>query len=238
MRHGAGLPEPSPGFAKRRWGNGGARLGGGSPGPETWLKLAESLGLSVPRTVACGSERQVVSALAETGFPAVLKTANQAVAHKTDAGGVVTGLGHEACVLAAYRSMARSLGPEVLVQATAPPGVEMIVGMITDPVFGPIMTVGAGGVPGRGARRCGDVRSARRHRGGRRADRRPQVFGAAGRCPRPPSPSTAGRSPKPCPRLSVLAAALAGQLEEFDVNPLLVHESGTLALDLLVKPKA
>lgn len=93
-------------------------------------------------------------AAGKLGFPAVLKVVSPDIAHKTDAGGVVLGLQDGAAVAQAFEAMMQRVSgqlPEAriegaMVQAMEPAGVELIVGARRDPVFGPMITVGLGGV--------------------------------------------------------------------------------------------
>jgi acetyl-CoA synthetase len=86
------------------------------------------------------------------GAPVALKLDADGLAHKTEAGGVALGLGDEAAlrsavatlVAAAQRAGARLRG--FLVEPMAPAGVELIVGGRRDPVFGPAVLVGLGGI--------------------------------------------------------------------------------------------
>ena len=80
------------------------------------------------------------------GWPVVLKTDASGVAHKSDVGGVVLGLRDEESVGAAYDDLARRLGPRVVVSSTAPPGLELALGLMTDPLLGPLVVLAAGGV--------------------------------------------------------------------------------------------
>jgi acyl-CoA synthetase (NDP forming) len=79
-------------------------------------------------------------------LPVVLKTAAPGILHKSDVGGVRVGLPDRAAVEAAYSDMATRLGPQALLVEMAPKGVELIVGGLVDPQFGPIVMIGAGGV--------------------------------------------------------------------------------------------
>ncbi len=224
---------PLPQDTLERWRR---QLTSGPPQPEILLDLLAALGLEVPRTRTCSLEDDLAPALTFTGCPAVLKTANRDIAHKTEAGGVVTGLTSDAAVQHAWRAMSPSLGPEVLVQETAPDGVEMIVGMITDPVFGPVMTIGAGGilvevlddaimfVPPVGIEEADALIG--------RLKVSAVLDGVRGR---PPLARLALADA--VSRLSRLAASLGDCLEEFDVNPLIVHSRGAMAVDVLVRCK-
>ena len=113
-------------------------------------------GLGIPTTEArlVASEEEAVAVSREIGYPCVLKVSSHDITHKSDAGGVKVGLGGEQDVAEAYRaimSSCRAKYPDaaiegVTVQNMAPPGLEVIVGMATDPQFGPVMMFGLGGV--------------------------------------------------------------------------------------------
>lgn len=79
-------------------------------------------------------------------LPAVLKTAVPGILHKSDVGGVAVDLKDRASLYAAYDDMAARLGKEAILVEMAPKGVELIVGGLVDPQFGPIVMIGAGGV--------------------------------------------------------------------------------------------
>lgn len=224
---------PLPQDVSGRWRH---QLASGPPQPEDLLALLAVLGVEVPRTRTCHLEDDLGPALEYAGCPAVLKTANRMIAHKTEAGGVVTGIASDDALREAWRTMSPALGPEVLVQETAPDGVEMIVGMITDPVFGPVMTIGAGGilvevlddaimfVP------PVDIEEADALIGQLKVSA--VLDGVRGRPPLDRSALAEAVS-----RLSRLAASLGDCLEEFDVNPLIVHPRGAIAVDVLVRRK-
>ena len=88
------------------------------------------------------------------GYPVVLKIVSPDVAHKSDAGGVITGLETASQVREAYdRILARILAAVpsasiegVLVCRQAPQGLEVIVGALEDEVFGPAVMFGLGGI--------------------------------------------------------------------------------------------
>jgi acyl-CoA synthetase (NDP forming) len=93
------------------------------------------------------------AAAAAIGKPVALKLQSPDILHKTELGAVRLNLGpHE--VAAAYASIiaaAKRQAPSarirgVLVQAMAPPGLEVILGIKRDPTFGPLLLVGLGGV--------------------------------------------------------------------------------------------
>ncbi|WP_027134819.1 acetate--CoA ligase family protein [Geminicoccus roseus] len=86
------------------------------------------------------------AAAVELGLPVVVKCADPSIAHKSDAGGVALDLRTAAQVSAAAAGMSH-LGPQVLVESMVSGVVaEVIVGMVREPGFGPVLVVGAGGV--------------------------------------------------------------------------------------------
>ncbi len=98
------------------------------------------------RTRTASTAGAALAAAAEIGYPVVLKTGEPGVAHKSDAGGVLLGVGDQAVLAAGYAGLAARFGPRVLVCETAGPGTELAVGITADPDLGPLVVVGAGGV--------------------------------------------------------------------------------------------
>lgn len=83
----------------------------------------------------------------EMQFPVVLKAERPGLTHKSDAGAVRLGLTDAAAVAAAFEDFDRRLGPgPALLQRQAQPGVELVIGARRDPLFGPIVMAGLGGV--------------------------------------------------------------------------------------------
>ena len=111
-------------------------------------------GVPVTETILATSRDNAVSTAEKTGYPVVLKVVSQDIAHKSDVGGVKLKLEDGAAVVAAYDeiiSSAKTAEPNaridgVSVQRMADPGTEVIVGMTTDPQFGPVMMFGLGGI--------------------------------------------------------------------------------------------
>ena len=116
------------------------------PGPVPPVDAAALLAASSIRTVEtrlCASEEEAVTAASAFRGPVVMKTAEPAIEHRAEVGGVRTGLSTREEVAAAFRELSR-LGPTVLVQPKLT-GVEMVVGGLRDPVFGPVVMTGLGG---------------------------------------------------------------------------------------------
>lgn len=117
-------------------------------------QLLAGLGIRTTQMRPAASRDEAVAVSREVGYPCVLKVASPDITHKSDAGGVKVGLADEAQVADAFDAVmtsCRAAFPEaaiegVTVQDMAPPGLEVIVGMATDPQFGPVLMFGLGGV--------------------------------------------------------------------------------------------
>ena len=117
-------------------------------------ELLKRAGIPVVEARLATTKKQAVSMGKELGFPVVLKVISADVIHKSDSGGVRLGLGNSTQVGRAYSdimSSVRQRHPQaaiqgISVQPMAPPGIEVIIGMSTDPQFGPVIMFGLGGV--------------------------------------------------------------------------------------------
>ncbi|HYT67777.1 MAG TPA: GNAT family N-acetyltransferase [Vicinamibacterales bacterium] len=122
---------------------------------ERWLTPVECeallglAGMPVVRSRTVGSAEEAVAAAREVGFPAVLKAVGKDIVHKSDVGGVRVNLASEQAVRDAFAVLATTLGDRidaVLVQPMITGGIEMVVGGVNDPAFGPVVMCGTGGV--------------------------------------------------------------------------------------------
>ena len=110
-------------------------------------------GIALPRSRLAGNAAEAVAAAEHIGFPVALKIHSRDILHKTEAGGVALGLRDRAAVQAAVDALAaapRAAQPGAridgyLVQEMVS-GVEAIVGARSDPLYGPMLLVGSGGV--------------------------------------------------------------------------------------------
>ena len=111
-------------------------------------------GVPVTATTLAQTREEAAAQAEAMGYPVALKVVSQNVAHKSDVGGVVLGLESHDAVAAGYDEIIHSVQAAqpsaviegVSVQEMASPGVEVIVGMTTDPQFGPVMMFGLGGI--------------------------------------------------------------------------------------------
>ncbi|EST27618.1 acetate--CoA ligase family protein [Streptomyces roseochromogenus] len=115
-------------------------------------QLLRAYGIRVPREQLVTSAAAAVRAAAQVGYPVVMKASGAQIAHKTELGLVKIGLTSASQVRDAYRELmdiARYEGVSldgILVCQMVEQGVEMVVGMTHDDLFGPTVTVGLGGV--------------------------------------------------------------------------------------------
>ena len=203
--------------------------------------LAEAGIASAPERACADADAAVIAAEA-IGYPVVLKILSPDIVHKSDVGGVLLGVTDAAAVRAGFATLmdraaerapgARTLG--VLVARQLDGGVECILGIHRDPVFGPVAMVGLGGIfvevlRDVAFRRCpfGPDVAETMIRGLRGA---PLLSGARGR---PPAnvPALADM----LSRLSAFAHAAGPRLRSVDLNPVLAMPDGAFAVDAVVE---
>ncbi len=113
-------------------------------------ELLERQGIATTGAAVARSPEEAVELAERIGYPVVLKVLSPEVVHKSDAGGVRLNLKNSAAVERAYREIERAFAGKKLigaaVQQMAPPGLEVIIGVSTDPTFGPVLMFGLGGV--------------------------------------------------------------------------------------------
>jgi acetate---CoA ligase (ADP-forming) len=213
--------------------------------PGDWLDEASAkallagAGIRVPPGRIARDEDDAADIFARLGRPVALKLVAAGMRHKTEAGAVALGLEDERNVRWAYRDLVRgneqvSADARVLVEAMAPPGIELLVSARRDAVV-PVLTVGLGGVW-------------------------TEAFGDAAVVPLPadaPRVERALRSLRAAPLLAGTrtgapvdvagAAALAARagallleqgLELIELNPVVVNARGAIAVDALVRTGA
>ena len=198
--------------------------------------LLRAYGIATPREELVTSAAGAVRAAQRIGFPVVLKACGPAVTHKSELGLVRLGLTTAAQVRAAYRSLTDAApGPVdgVLVGEQVTGGVETIVGISTDDLFGPTVLLGLGGVL---VEVLGDVTfrvppfddaEARRMVAELRGSALLQ--GVRGR-----PPADVDALVDVIGKVQRIALELGDELAELDINPLLVLPRGAVALDALV----
>lgn len=149
-------------FRKRNHGQGALslaaprreKLPSGILSAKAAFELFEQFGIPAVTTVLANSADEAVLAAERIGYPVVLKIESPEITHKSDVGGVALRLTNAAEVVAAHERirsevMRRAPGAKiegVLVQPMASDGVEVILGIKRDPLFGPVVLCGFGGI--------------------------------------------------------------------------------------------
>ena len=125
------------------------RRGGGWLTPREAQDLMAAVGICTAAAQLAPSADEAALAASSLGFPVALKAVGPSLLHKTERGAVRLGLADEDAVRAAAAAFAEQFRDEMtglLVQRMIPEGVEMLVGALHDPTFGPVVACGSGGV--------------------------------------------------------------------------------------------
>lgn len=204
------------------------------------VKLLEKYNVPYPEHALAISAEQAVECASLLGYPVVLKVVSPEVIHKSDVGGVLAGLADASQVREGFQRILASVGSHlpaanieaVLVCKQAPPGLEVIVGALQDPCFGPTVMFGLGGIFAEVLR---DV--VFRLAPLRRLDALEMIHEVKG------YPLIAGlRGQKPSDEDSLVALLLAvskvasehPEIKELDLNPVRLYEHSLLVLDARV----
>ncbi|MGE0586780.1 MAG: acetate--CoA ligase family protein [Flavobacteriaceae bacterium] len=208
--------------------------------------LAEA-GIRSPVERLVTSVEEIDEAAPKLRFPVALKIVSPDVLHKTEVGGVALGLASPEAASAAATDMlerVRAAAPDariegLLLSEMAQPGVELILGTRRDPLFGPLVMVGLGGVTAElfqdVAIRSAPVDAATAEDMLRTLKSFPLLDGWRGA---PKADIAAAAAAIAC--LSMLAVANADSVETIEINPLRVLASGkgVLALDAVIETAA
>jgi len=117
-------------------------------------RVLEQYGIPVNKTVFAKSEKEAVKAAKKIGFPVAMKLSSKKITHKTDVGGIELNLLTEGSVKKAFKEIKKRVKEKTgfsikgvsiqkMVKSTGP---ELIIGSSTDPIFGPVVLFGAGGI--------------------------------------------------------------------------------------------
>ncbi|MBS4004972.1 MAG: acetate--CoA ligase family protein [Afipia sp.] len=209
--------------------------------------LLRNAGIDVPQEILVRDKAALAAALSTTGFPVAMKIQSRDIPHKSEAGGVQVNIrdadeaavAYDALIGNARRFNSAAGIQGVLVGPMAGQGVEMIIGTINDPTFGPIIMTGLGGIAtelfrdvvyrpapvseAEAAAMVAELKSAALldgFRGAVKADKDALT--------------------KLIARISLLAAELKDSVSEIEINPARVHEEGkgVTIVDALIAGKA
>ena len=207
-----------------------------------WLSAAEAqtllsaAGITTPAWRVATNEDDAADAATRMGYPVALKALGPSLLHKTERRAVALHLRDADAVRAAHADLTARLGSDmtaVLVQRMVTPGPEMIVGAVHDPLFGPVLACGTGGVmvdvladtafrlhpltESDAREMIDELRGARLLRGYRGA---------------PPADEAALRDVML--RVSAIVG-LAPEIQELDLNPVIVLPTGACVADVRIR---
>lgn len=202
--------------------------------PEYAAKQWLAAFLPPSRETLATTAAEAADAASALGFPVALKIQSPDLPHKTEAGGVRLGLTDANAVREAYDAMMRDVlvhKPDatidgVVVQCMAPKGHELVIGMVNDATFGPVMMVGFGGVT---VELYGDVAHSPAPVDATEAKRMicslrsaPLLTGFRGSKPIDLAPIATLIA-----RLSDAALAHTGRIADMEFNPVILHADGS-----------
>ncbi len=207
-------------------------------------QVLAAYGIPVTKEAPAGSAKEAVAQARRIGYPVALKVLSPDISHKTEVGGIRLNLHTDKAVRDAYAQImksAKTCAPHaevggVLVQEMLGEGVEVIIGVTRDPVFGPSLMFGLGGVF---VEVLQDVSFRVAPLTADDADEMiREVKGAR---------VLAGVRGKPAAdtkaiidvilKVSQLAVDHADRIEELDINPLIVFSKGACVADALIVKK-
>ncbi|MEL6208811.1 MAG: acetate--CoA ligase family protein, partial [Pseudomonadota bacterium] len=205
--------------------------------------VMKAAGLPVVEDVLATDPNAAATAASRTGGPVAMKIQSPDILHKTEAGGVALNVTAEAApatferIMAAARAHAPGARLEgVMVSPMVPDGVDCILGAKNDPVFGPVVLFGLGGIF---TEVLGDV--AFRRAPFDAATAREMIGEVKGRAllegARGAEPADIVALSNTIARFSALAAALGDQVESLEINPLRALPDRCIALDALIVRK-
>lgn len=210
--------------------------GGGWARPDEAAGLLGAAGIGVARGLEAVGEPAAVRAARSIGYPVALKAFGPDIVHKTERKAIAINLEDDDAVRAMYRTFKSSLGEAmsgVYVQQMVDGGVEMLVGAVEDPSFGPVVACGLGGT-------TAEMFADTAFRVAPLTDRDAAAMLDSLRCKAllagfRGSPASDKEALKDAVlRISSLVNAVP-EIREIEINPLRVLRSGVCALDVRVR---
>jgi succinyl-CoA synthetase beta subunit len=206
--------------------------------------LLESFGIPVAPTLLTRTADEAVAAAEQMGYPVVLKIESASITHKSDVGGVALRLSSQDEVRDAFTRIRDKVSARlpsakidgVVVQRMAGEGIEMILGVKRDPLFGPVVLCGFGGILVELLKHVMIGIPPLSEEQARDMIERLRGFAILG--------GVRGKPPADVEALSAaiaavsrLAVSFADQLAGLDINPLIVlpNGQGVIAVDALVE---
>jgi acyl-CoA synthetase (NDP forming) len=220
------------------------KLPAGFISTEVAFGLLDSFGISVVPTVLTDNAEEAAVASERIGFPVALKIESAQITHKSDVGGVALNLTSASEVRAAFTRIKNQVATQnpsaeiagIVVQRMASEGIEMILGIKRDPLFGPVIVCGFGGIFVELLKdiAIGIPPVSHEHAHSLLQGLRGWTL-LTGLRDKPPADVDALCDA--IVKVSKLALSLGEQLLALDINPLVVHANnhGVVAVDVLVQ---
>ena len=241
-RHRGSEPDPPPALEDVDADAAAAVVAEGLAAGEGWLppsqveRLLRAYGLPLADSHVARTPHAVQRAASVLGGRVAVKAVGDGLLHKTEMGAVRLDLSPSAAARAARELRDRLTPDGFLVQRMAPAGPELLVGVVGDPRFGPLVAVGAGGQT---AELLGDVQVRLAPVGAREAAQMlrelrtfPLLTGYRGS-----APADVGAVEDVVVRVAALAAAHPA-IAELDCNPLIAGSDGAVIVDARVRLQA
>ncbi len=204
--------------------------------PDVAARLCDCFGVAVAPSVWVASRSGALGAAEEIGYPVALKAGSGAIVHKTDVGAVHLDLDSSEAVTDAFETMRAALGDEMggaIVQPMVESGVETIVGVTLDPLFGSLVLFGMGGVAAELIRdralRILPLTDVDAHELVRSVRSSPLLFGYRGA-----PEANVDALEQLLLRVGCLADALP-EVVEMDCNPVIVTPKGATVVDVKIR---
>ncbi len=207
-----------------------------SLGESDALAMMADFDLPVVEHRVISGQAELLRAADEIGYPLVLKTAEAGLDHKSDSNGVFVNIDSESELRQHYEDLCARLGPRALVSQMVTGGVEIGLGTLNDPQFGPIVMVAAGGVliellSDRAVAMCPlEADEADELLTSLKADK--LLRGVRGK------PAVNRQALIECiVKLSQIAWELRDSIDSIDINPVIANAQDALAVDALITRK-
>jgi acetyltransferase len=206
---------------------------------EEGMNVLRAYGITTPKDKSVTSRDKVIRAAREIGYPVVLKVNSTDISHKTDVGGVITGISTDKAARNAFDQIYANINkrmPQALIEGVTVQemvqGLEVIVGVTRDPQFGPFITFGLGGVYVEVLRdishRLAPITLAEAKKMISEVKSYPILLGTRGR---------KALDINAIARTIVCVSRISQdfkEIQEIEINPLVVQEAGCIAVDALV----
>ncbi len=202
------------------------------------MPLLERYGIPVAESIVASTREQAVEAANRIGYPVVMKVVSADISHKTDVGGVRTGIMdakgagvvYDGMMHQIHRYMPGARIEGVLVQKMLKGGREIIIGMNRDPQFGPMIMFGLGGISVEVLKdvtfRIAPLTEKDVDEMIKEIRAYPMLLGIRGE-----KPSDIDAIKESLLRFSKLCTDFP-EIVEIDINPMLVFEDGCVAVDI------